>query len=94
MGDTTDLDRTDRPWTAQPPPVPHRDHPSMHDLVVDDLRERKAFGYRKYKSTLTAHNGRDPLKDAYEECLDLCVYLRQAIEERGLAPTREDGSQS
>jgi hypothetical protein len=54
----------------------------MHDLVADDLRERKAFGLRKYGTTLTTHNGRDPLVDAYEEALDLCVYLRQAIEER------------
>lgn len=31
---------------------------------------------------LQAHNGRDPLVDAYQEALDLVVYLRQAIEER------------
>jgi hypothetical protein len=31
---------------------------------------------------LRAHNGRDALVDAYQEALDLCVYLRQVIQER------------
>lgn len=82
MGEATDYERTDRPDTAQPPPVPRPELPSMHDLVRADLVNRKDYGYRKYRSTLTAFNGRDPLLDAYEEALDLVVYLRQAIEER------------
>ena len=36
----------------------------------------------KYGVGLQPHNGRDVLRDAYEEALDLCVYLRQAIFER------------
>lgn len=56
--------------------------PSMHDLVMADLDRRKAFGLLKYGTLLQAGNGRDALKDAYEEVLDLAVYLRQAIEER------------
>lgn len=40
------------------------------------------FGRQKYGTPLTADNGRDPLVDAYQEALDLVVYLRQAIEER------------
>jgi hypothetical protein len=65
----------------------------MHDLVAVDLQERKQFGLRKYGTTLTAGNGRDPFVDAYEEALDLCVYLRQVIEERQRAPhpTRGEG---
>lgn len=31
---------------------------------------------------LQAFNGRDVLRDAYEEALDLATYLRQCIEER------------
>jgi hypothetical protein len=31
---------------------------------------------------LQAFNGRDALRDAYEEALDLACYLRQAIAER------------
>lgn len=64
-----------------PEPTP-TDGPSMHDLVAADMAERKAFGYAKYSAILTAHNGRDALRDAYEEAMDLVVYLRQAIEER------------
>lgn len=64
--------------------------PSMHDLVAADLAKRKAFGLAKYGTLLQAGNGRDALHDAYEECLDLAVYLRQAIEERDASPRRYD----
>jgi len=37
----------------------------------------------KYHTYLLTHNGRDALIDAYQEALDLAMYLRQAIEERG-----------
>ncbi len=68
--------------TLQPAPIPNNTA-SMHDLVIADMVERKGFGYAKYGTTLQAHNGRDPLIDAYQEVLDLAVYLRQTIEERG-----------
>jgi hypothetical protein len=84
MGDQTDYERTDRPFTAQPPPIARPELPSIHDLVIADLTGRKDYGYRKYGTPITARNGRDPLMDAYEESLDLCTYLRQAIEERKL----------
>jgi hypothetical protein len=45
------------------------------------MRTRKAFGISKYKKPLRAHNGRNPMVDAYQESLDLVVYLRQAVEE-------------
>ena len=35
----------------------------------------------EYGEPLTTGNGRDALRDAYEEALDLCLYLRQALEE-------------
>jgi hypothetical protein len=38
---------------------------------------------RQYGERLAAHNGRDALQDAYEEALDLALYLRQALAERG-----------
>lgn len=66
---------------AQPAPV-DQGRASAHDLVAADMQERKAFGLRKYGVTLQAHNGRDTLQDAYEEVLDLAVYLRTLIEER------------
>jgi hypothetical protein len=55
---------------------------SMADLVASDLREREAQGIRTYGQPLYANNGRDALRDAYEEALDLACYLRQALEER------------
>lgn len=64
-----------------PRPTP-TNGPSMHDLVSEDLAERKAHGLRKYNCLLQAGNGRPALKDAYEEALDLVVYLRQELAER------------
>ena len=51
-------------------------------LVKDDLQARIAKGRAEYGEPLTTHNGRDALWDAYEEVLDLALYLRQAIAER------------
>jgi hypothetical protein len=66
----------------QPPPVPNG-APSVHDLVAADIRGRKELGLQRYGTLLQAGNGRDALVDAYQECLDLACYLRQAIEECG-----------
>lgn len=66
---------------GEPAPVPN-DKPSIHDLVIRDMESRKAFGLAKYGTILQAGNGRKALKDAYEEVLDLAVYLRQELEER------------
>lgn len=51
-------------------------------LVHDDLEARNRVGRREYGGSLLTNNGRDALWDAYEEALDLVVYLRQAIWER------------
>lgn len=68
------------PTTDQVAPIPN-DGPSCHDLVMEDLTARKQFGLRKYNSLLQPNNGRSMLQDAYEEVLDLAVYLRGALEE-------------
>ena len=65
----------------QPRSVPN-DGPAMWDLVVHDMRERDEVGARKHGTRLQPHNGRDVLVDAYQEALDLVVYLRQALYER------------
>jgi hypothetical protein len=52
------------------------------DQVGRDLFERSRVGVRKYGTLLYANNGRDALKDAYEECLDQSMYLKQAMIER------------
>lgn len=75
------------PWG--PPPVVceacARKHgylpPAIWDLVIADMQSRDAIGVQEYKVRLTAHDGRNGLRDAYEEILDLAVYLRKLIYE-------------
>lgn len=55
---------------------------TIWDLVVDDMKGRDQFGFRKYGRHLELHDGRDTLRDAYEEALDLAVYLKKAMMER------------
>jgi hypothetical protein len=66
---------------TQPAPRPNG-LPRVHDLVLTDLEGRLAQGLRTYGVPLQPHNGRDALRDAYEEAIDLAFYLRQAIFER------------
>lgn len=49
--------------------------------VSADLIDREQLGIDRYGTTLQAFNGRDVLRDAYEEALDLACYLRQAMVE-------------
>lgn len=39
-------------------------------------------GEAQYGEPLTTHNGRDALLDAYEEAMDLALYLKKALMER------------
>lgn len=55
---------------------------SIWDQVVEDMKKRDQFGLRKYGKHLQPNDGRDTIVDAYEESLDLCVYLKKAIIER------------
>ena len=57
---------------------------NMHHLVRRDLREREWLGIRRYGTPLLPFNGRNALVDAYQEVLDLAVYLRQALVELGI----------
>jgi hypothetical protein len=54
---------------------------SVADLVITDMQDRKQFGFNKYHTYLQTNNGRNHLIDAYQEILDLSVYLRSQIEE-------------
>jgi hypothetical protein len=65
----------------QPMPVPN-DRGSIQALVRHDLDARERVGVARYGTPLQAFNGRDALRDAYEEVLDLACYLRQEIAER------------
>lgn len=64
----------------QPPPEPG--DKVVLFAVLADLQSRAEEGKRRYGTYLETHNGRDALQDAYEEALDLAMYLKQAIMER------------
>jgi hypothetical protein len=64
----------------EPNPQPNL-FPPVWDLVIADMQARDTFGLNKYHTHLQPYNGRSALRDAYQESLDLVVYLRQAIYE-------------
>lgn len=75
----------------QPEPQPNGSV-AIWDLVIADMRARDHIGRERYGTPLQAFNGRDALRDAYEEALDLAVYLRTAIEERARGRNTEPES--
>ena len=64
-------------------PAPKGSGSQILGMVLADLTNRALEGKEKYGEPLMAHNGRNALWDAYQEALDLAMYLRQAIEELG-----------
>jgi hypothetical protein len=78
-----DLGRRDvRRWGEPAPTVHDESLPIVHELVRADLLSRLEFGVAKYGQPLRPRNSRNALKDAYEEALDLCCYLAQALWEQ------------
>ena len=65
----------------QPAPKPGKT--PVWKTVIEDMEARDNLGFERYGTRLETHNGRDALLDAYEEALDLAVYLKQAILEKG-----------
>lgn len=65
----------------QPSPTPNH-HRATWALVISDMAIRHNIGVSRYGTPLQPNNGRDSLQDAYEEALDLAVYLKNAIIER------------
>jgi len=63
-------------------PIPHGKGPNIHDLLKVDIEERAILGENRYGEKLKPFNGREVLVDAYQEALDLSVYLRQLIYEK------------
>lgn len=52
------------------------------DYVVEDITKRNAFGKIKYGVSLNSDTEEDMLQHAYEEALDLTVYLKTEILKR------------
>lgn len=65
----------------QQAPVPNN-HPAIQDLVLQDMLARKLIGQQRYGTPLQPHNGRDMMRDLYEELLDACNYIRGQLYER------------
>jgi len=63
-------------------PMPKAGERPVLAHVLEDMCMRGVEGVRKYGRPLETYNGRDALQDAYEEAMDLCMYLKQAILER------------
>jgi len=67
----------------QPLPTPHGDAVTdIQTLVIADITARREVGISRYGTALQPHNGRDALRDAYEEAIDLAMYLKQLLVER------------
>lgn len=75
-----------QPATAKQPAPSGKGDPIL-GMVLADLTNRALEGCEKYGEALKANNGRNALWDAYQEALDLAMYLRQAIEEQHRAQT-------
>lgn len=64
----------------------------MDDLwleVIKDMEARRLLGIQRYGRPVVPNNGRRALQDAYEEVLDLAVYLKQKLTEDLLATNNE-----
>ncbi len=61
--------------------LPKGEGSDIASLVKEDIEARAKIGLKKYGERLKPNNGRNSLWDAYNEALDLCMYLRQKIEE-------------
>lgn len=75
--------REGRVGDSQPMPKAN-DHPIVHHEVQKDLEARLQLGITRYGQPLQPFNGRSFLQDAYDEILDLAVYLKgRLMEEAG-----------
>ena len=65
----------------QPDPCKNN-NPAIWEIVISEMKARDQLGRERYGTPLQAFNGRDALRDLYEELLDATAYARQAIYER------------
>ena len=75
-------ERANNKYIKSQPFPKQNNNPAIWDIVIEEMKRRDEEGLIKYGTRLQGFNGRDSLWDAYEEALDLVVYLRQTIYER------------
>jgi len=56
--------------------------PIIADQVIEDIIARKAVGLERYGTYLQPFNQRNSARDAFEEAVDLSLYLKQMMIER------------
>ena len=62
---------------------------ALPEWLVADMRERNELGSARYGTPLRVWNGRDAVIDAYQEALDLIVYVQQARSRLGVLSLRQ-----
>jgi hypothetical protein len=67
--------------TIQKPPE-ENDGTVVLDRVLKDFQDRAEVGKARYGTYLKTNNGREALVDAYQEAMDLVMYLKQELMER------------
>lgn len=64
-------------------PLPAKGEINVQQALAKALLERMNYGISKYGSPLETFNGRDVLRDVWEELLDALTYMTQMRIERG-----------
>jgi hypothetical protein len=67
---------------VKPEPAPQTGKDDVWLKVIKQMAKRRKQGIRNYGTPLKTHNGRRALVDAFQESLDMAVYLYQEILER------------
>lgn len=55
----------------------------VQQALIEVIASRRELGIRKYGQPVMTNNGRSALRDAWEEVIDLAVYLTQMMLEAG-----------
>lgn len=57
--------------------LPTEGRQDVQEALIEHIRQRREIGVQRYGTPLQTFNGRDGLRDALEEALDLATYLMQ-----------------
>lgn len=60
-------------------PMPTGEGIDVIEQVIEDMELRAKKGVETYGTRLKTNNGRNALVDAYQEALDLAIYLKQRL---------------
>lgn len=60
--------------------------PSVVSGILELMKKRNQYGFRKHGAYLTPKNGRNNRNDTIQEILDSIVYVQNEIEELNISP--------